>query len=212
MADIQLADAYFRWALLGVADVVGERGLELVLNMVGMEDCTRVRATDRLEVVSGFAYHDFSRLMMGYLSIFGTADQANVLRSGRISAQHAMKKNGKLYHPPQTLKTRQSALNDQIKDSLATLIQGNWVVAQRGGQEYNAWIEETEDHFYYYLESCPVCAGASADAPVCLFFSGSLMESLKWFTGRQFEIREVACRAMNDPACVWQIGKQPLEE
>ncbi|HSG25700.1 MAG TPA: 4-vinyl reductase [Anaerolineales bacterium] len=211
IADIKLADAYFRWALLGVVDVVGDRGLNLVLKMVGMERYTRMPVADTLEVVSGLAYNDLSRVMMGYLSVFGTADQANVLRSGQASARYAMQKNGELFHPPQALKTRQGSVEDQINDSLSTLIQGHWVVSHRSGQEYTAWSEETEGHFYYHLESCPVCAGASATEPVCLFFSGTLMESLKWFTGRQFDVREVACRALNDPACVWQISKQPID-
>jgi len=210
IAETKLADAYFRWALLGVVDVVGECGLDLVLKMVGMEQYTQVRATDTLEVVSGLAYQDLSRVMMGYMSIFGTADQSNVFRSGRVSARYAMQKNGQLFNPPQTLKTRQSTLHDQIHDSLSTLLQGYWAVAHRAGHEYTAWIEETQDSFYYHLESCPVCAGASANEPVCLFFSGSLVESLEYFTGRRFEVHEVACRALNDPACVWQIRKQPV--
>ena len=211
IADFKLVDAYFRWALLGLVEVVGERGLDLVLKTVGMERYTQVYAADKLEVVSNLVYNDLSRVMMGLLSVFGTADQTNVFRSGRVSARYAMRKNGELFNPPQTLKTRQSALNDQINDSLATLIQGYWDIARRAGQEYTAWIEETEDDFYYHLSSCAICAGVSANEPVCLFFAGSLMESLKWFTGRHFDVREVACRAQNDPACVWKVSKQPID-
>ena len=211
IAEIKLADAYFRWALLGVVDVVGERGLDLVLKMVGMERDAQVYPSDTLDVVSGLAYNDLSRVMMGYMSVFGTADQANVFRSGQASARYAMQKNGELFHPPQALKSGKGSLNQHINDSLATMVQGYWVVAQRTGHEYTAWIEETEDSFYYHLESCPVCAGVSASEPVCLYFSGTLMESLKWFTGRQLDVQEVACRALNEPACVWQISKQPID-
>jgi len=211
IAEFKLVDAYFRWALMALVEVVGESGLDMLLRSVGMERYSQVYASDKLEVVSNLEYHDFSKVIMAAMEVFGQSSRNNLFYSGRVSARHAMRKNGELFHPPENLRTRRTELEQQVRDSLETLIEGYSNVAQRAGQGYNAWIEETGQHFYYHLESCAICAGISANEPVCMFFSGSLMESLRWFTGKQFEVVEVACRANNDPACVWQISKHPKD-
>jgi hypothetical protein len=211
IADFKLVDAYFRWALLSLVEVVGERGLDQILKKVGMERYIQVYASDKLEVVSNLEFVDFSRVMMGAMNVFGQASQNNIFYSGRVSARHAMRKNGELFNPPEELRARRSDLEQQVRASLETILKGYYDIARRTGQQYRARIEENDQYFYYHLESCAVCAGVSANEPVCLFFSGSLMESLKWFTGRQFSVVEVACRAMDDPACVWQISKKPMD-
>lgn len=211
IADLKLVDAYFRWGLMALVEVMGEGGLDLLLKSVGMERHTQVYAADKLEVVSDLEYHDFSTVMMGAMKMFGQASQTNLFYGGRISARHAMRKNGELFNPPQDLLTRGSGLEQQVRDSLETVIRGYADIAQRTGQDYNAWIDENEQYFYFHLESCPVCAGIAADEQVCAFFAGSLMESLRFFTGEQFTVREEACRAMGEEACVWQISKFPKD-
>lgn len=209
IAEFKLVDAYFRWALLALVEVMGEQGLDLILKAVGMEHFIQRYGFDRLEVVSNLEYHDYSKVMMRAMSVFGEASPKDIFYIGRVSARHAMRKNGELFNPPDELRARQAGLDQLVRVSLETIINGYGNVALRAGQEYKAWIEETDQCFYYHLESCAVCAGVSANEQVCLFFSGSLMESLRWFTGRQFAVSEVACRAMDAPACVWQISKQP---
>jgi predicted hydrocarbon binding protein len=54
-----------------------------------------------------------------------------------------------------------------------------------------------------------MCAGKLADTPICWLFTGSLEESLRWLTGKEFEIVEVECRAAGAPACVWEVPKTP---
>lgn len=211
IADQQLIDAYFRWTLLAIAEVAGESGLDSVLKYVGMEKYRRTYASDKLAPVSGLTYRDSANIHAGVLQLMGRKQPENVFHSGRVSARHAMRKNGKIFHPSSQLVGGHLDPVDELRASLETILAGYKGVAESAGQEYDAWLEETDNYFTYHLVSCAVCAGKSSTEPICLFFSGSLMESLKWYTGRQYEIVEVACRSMSDPACVWLINKKPME-
>ncbi len=80
------------------------------------------------------------------------------------------------------------------------LLAAEEVVGKQGG-----------DKLAYITEDCPMCAGKLADEPICWLWTGSLKEAAHWQTGKEFEVVQVACRAMGDPACVWEIGKTPKE-
>ncbi len=211
VADLKLVDAYFRWALLSIVEVAGEHGLDSVLERVGMERFRQSYASDKLEPVSGLTYGDFATINQGVIQVIGAKQPEYIFHSGRVSARHAMRQNGSIFHPSTQLISGQLDQVERIELSLETVLAGYKGVARNADLPYHAWLEETGEHFYYHLESCAVCAGKSSSEPICQFFSGSLMESLKWFTGQKYTVEEIACRAMNDPACVWRIDKQPAE-
>ena len=70
-------------------------------------------------------------------------------------------------------------------------------------------IEETDDAWLYISETCPECAGKTADDVICWLFVGALRESTHWLTGKEFEVVEIECRALGAPACIWRISKTP---
>jgi divinyl protochlorophyllide a 8-vinyl-reductase len=71
-------------------------------------------------------------------------------------------------------------------------------------------IEDRGDRLAYVAETCPMCAGVQADLPICLSFTGTLQESMRLTTGKEFAVEEVECRAAGAPACVWEISKHSL--
>jgi hypothetical protein len=73
-------------------------------------------------------------------------------------------------------------------------------------------IRSTPTHMLWIIERCPLCWGRKTDAPCCQLAQGLLEESIFWGTGgRRYHIEEVECIGMGDPACVFQIDKQPLD-
>ncbi len=210
IADLKLVDAYFRWALLAIVEVVGENGLDSILKKAGMEKFRQSYGSDQLSAVSGFTFRDYANINAGVMQVLGAKEPRFVFHSGRVSARHAMRRYAQIFHPEPQLVNGLLTQEEQLRASLETILQGYQGVAENTGQEYHAWLTDTDDFFYYHLESCAVCAGKASTEPICLFFSGSLMESLKWYTSRQYNVREVACRSMSDPACVWEIAKLPV--
>lgn len=74
-------------------------------------------------------------------------------------------------------------------------------------------ISETEGHYLWVIERCPVCWGRQTDEPCCQLAGGLLEEASFWASGgRRFGIEETKCKARGDAQCTFQISKQPLEE
>ncbi|HJW84556.1 MAG TPA: 4-vinyl reductase [Anaerolineae bacterium] len=84
-------------------------------------------------------------------------------------------------------------------------------LSQSVGEDLRLRVEDRGDTFAYIAEDCPMCAGKQADMHICWIFNGTLQEGTRWLTGKEFEIEEVACRAMGTPACVWEVSKKPKE-
>ena len=208
IADLKLVDAHFRWALLSIADAVGETGLDKVLRSVGMERFSQVYAADEVAVVSNLTFGDYAKVNKGILSVYGDQNNGRVVHSGELFTRHAIRQLTDIFKPIMKIDTTSLDLNAKVKGSLETMIAGYKEIGNRAGYDYNAWVEEEEDRFLYHLVTCEVCAGIAAEEPICMFMAGSISESLKWFTRQRFDVCEVECRAMGAPACVFEIKKK----
>lgn len=73
-------------------------------------------------------------------------------------------------------------------------------------------VTDTEQHYLWIIERCPVCWGRHTDEPCCQLAGGLLEEAAFWASGgRRFAIVETLCRARGDANCVFRIAKAPIE-
>lgn len=71
---------------------------------------------------------------------------------------------------------------------------------------------EQAEHFYWRVESCPLCWGRQAAQPICHLTIGLLQEAMYWISaGHQYRVEEITCIAMGDPACTYRILARPIE-
>lgn len=97
----------------------------------------------------------------------------------------------------------------QLKIGLTSMQNGFRKLSQEVGQEVRLSLEDRGDRLAYVDMDCSQCAGKEADTQICTIRTGTLQAALAWLTGKEFDVQEVACRAMGDPACVWEIDKTP---
>ncbi len=74
-------------------------------------------------------------------------------------------------------------------------------------------VVEHNDDFDYVIEQCPMCWGHSgATSPVCFSQVGLLKGGLAWLSdGKEFDVKEIHCKAMGDSTCTFRIHKKPLD-
>ena len=69
-------------------------------------------------------------------------------------------------------------------------------------------VTEHDDHFEYAILKCPMCWGRTSDKPACGAAVGLLQEGLRSvMDDHEFEVEEIACRAMGHDACIFTIPK-----
>ncbi len=209
VADLVMPDAYMRWALLAAEQVVGKQGLAVVLRQAGLEQLVDNYPPNELTAVATLTTSDYASLFAGLMNFYGRAGKSMLLRVGRLSSQYAIEQQGALFNVAATLALKLMPLPVQLKTGLENMQGGFRKLWQSFGQEIELSIQDRGDKWAYLAGTCPMCAGKQADGHICLSFTGSLIESTRWLTGKEFEVEEVECRAMGAPACVWEISKTP---
>ena len=205
VADLHIVDAYMRWALLAAEEVVGEKGLVVVLRDAGLERLIDKLPPEELAASGNLTFGDYAALNTGLLNFFGRAGKSMLLRAGRLAALHGISQQGALFGIAAAVASRILPIPTQLNLGLERMQDGFRKIMD--GMRLS--IEDRGDKLAYISETCPMCAGKHADAPICWLWTGSLQESIRWQTGKEFEIVEVECRATGAPACVWEISKAP---
>lgn len=211
-ADMDLVDAIMRWALLASEEVVGEKGLRIVLRDAGLERFIGNYPSENLTESNNVSFGDYAALNASLLSFFGRAGKSMVLRAGRESQKCGREQYGAVFKVI-------GALTTTAVKVLPFVTQLNMVLQvqqkilrdlhQSGERKLALRIEDRGEKLAYIDESCAVCAGKQSNQPMCWLFSGVLQEGARWLTGKEVEVIEVECRAMGAPACVWEVSKTP---
>jgi len=81
----------------------------------------------------------------------------------------------------------------------------------QGHQSLAIRVDDRGDKLAFIVETCACCAGFTADAPMCYVWVGMLQDGLHGSFGkdREVDVKEVECRAMGAPACVFEMSKIP---
>lgn len=211
VTDLHIVDAYMRWALMAAEEVAGKQGLRIVLRESGLERFVDNYPSNELKASGQITFGDYANLSAGLLSFFGRAGKSMALRVGRLSAKHAIEQQSALFGVAALLASKLLPVPAQLKLGLEQQQTGLRKLSQAAGQDLRLRLEDRGDKFAYIYEDCPICAGKQADSHICWIFDGILLEGGRWQIGKEFEVREVECRAMGAPACVWEISKTPKE-
>ena len=195
VAELHMVDAYMRWALMAVEEVVGKPGLKVVLRENDLERFSE----------------DFPAEKLGVSGDITCQDYANLYRIGRLSTRYAIEKQGKLYNVATRAAVRVMPLEQQISTGLDNLINGFVKLWQEHSENAIVEKEDRGETFAYINATCPNCAGKQADEPICHQSTGMLLETFEWLTGKKIGVEQVACRAMGAEACVWEIDKTASE-
>jgi predicted hydrocarbon binding protein len=212
VCDLYLVDAYMRWALLAAEEVIGARGLGIVLREAGLERLVgNYPPAEQKGASTKISFYDYASLSAGLFNFFGRAARSMGLRIGRISTRHGIKEQSAAFNVATLLATKVLPAPARIRITMENMQRGFKRYSRQVGQDQVLYLEDRREALAYVTETCPVCAGKHADGPMCALFDGVLSEAVHWITGRDFAVREVECRAMGYKACVWEIAKRPNE-
>jgi predicted hydrocarbon binding protein len=211
VADLPVVEGWMTWALKAAEEVIGKQGLAIILRENGLERFIDHYPAENLVLSKDITCGDYASLCTGVMKFYGRAGKSVVIRIGRISSRFAIEKQGTVFNVAAVTASKFLPLASQIKTLFENIQGGFRKIFKDGGREIQVSIEDRGDKWAYITETCPLCAGKESDSHICWSFIGSLKESLLWFTGKEFEVEEVECRAMGASACVWEVSKTAKE-
>jgi bacteriochlorophyll 4-vinyl reductase len=196
----RFTNALMRQAVLAISEVMGERGLKIVLRQVGLE-----RYVDELppnDLEQDVATTEYAALNQAVEEFYGRAGKGMLQRIGRASFRYGVEEQAVLMGVagaalkvmPQ--KTRVKFILTQTAKSLMEL-----------NEDTHIEVEDTPEGFVFADFTCGVCCCREADRPICHLYVGSIGEAVKWATGQDYEVREIECRAMGAEACRFLVAE-----
>ncbi len=204
MTDPMLPNASLRVLFLSMEEVMGQHGVNAVLNASGLTRFINHYPSNNLEPCVPF--EDYATVVKSVEDFYGPrAARASLIRVGRATFQYALKEH------PATLGLAGLALKVLPLNMQMKTVLGNVAGGMTKDLHEPAHVEEQADCFVYVKAACGACQGRKAEKPVCFTTAGAILESLKWATGKNFEVVETVCRAMGGPTCTFRIAKTPLE-
>ena len=204
MSQPMLPNASLRVLFLSMEDVMGSNGVSAVLNASGLTRFVKNYPPNDLRACVPF--EDYATVVKAVEDFYGPrAARASLIRVGRATFQYAMKEH------PATLGLAGLALkilplNMQMKTVLNNVANG-----MTKDLNEPAHVQEQADCYLYIKDACGACQGRKAERPVCFTTAGALLESLKWATGKHFDVSETDCRAMGRSTCTFRVAKTPVE-
>lgn len=195
---------FARIAILALKEVMGQNGVNAILNLANLSHLIDSLPPDTLERKFDFA--DFSAISGALEDMFGArGGRSLALRAGRATFEDALRNFGALAGVgdlafkvlPQSIKLRiglpaMAKIFSQASDQLSTVV-------------------EKPDQFIYTIHRCPVCWGRHTEKPACNYANGLLQASLKWVSGgNEFRVMQATAKSCGDENCQFIIPKEPI--
>ncbi|HEY67256.1 MAG TPA: hypothetical protein G4N97_03190 [Thermoflexia bacterium] len=191
-------NALMRQAILAIGEVMGERGLKVVLRQAGLERYVDELPPNNLEL--GATAAEYAALNQAVEEFYGRAGKGMLRRIGRASFRYGVEEQATLMGiagaalkvMPQ--RTRIKFILTQMAKALMDVDEETYIE-----------VRETPEGFVFADFTCALCYGRQAEHPICHLYIGSISEAVKWATGRDYEVREIECRAMGAEACCFLV-------
>ena len=191
--------------LNAMEDVMGQNGLNAIINMAGLAELVGNYPPDNLD--KGFDFADYSALNAALEEMYGPrGGRGLALRAGRASFANGLRDLGALAGVGD-LAFKVLPLKAKLKVGLLAMAK---IFTQISDQK--STVSDTENEYIYTIHACPVCWGREADKPICFSAVGLLQEGLKWVSGgHEFRVNEIQCIALGEDVCEFIIQKEQIE-
>ena len=190
--------------LTAIEEMIGAEAMRTVLELANLPPLTKSYPPDNMS--RNFDFADFSAVGAALETMYGLRGERGLgLHAGRASFTQGLGEFGSVTG---VTELASKAISAQTKVKIG--LKGMAEAFNRFSDQQTS-VVEADDYFIYTIHLCPICWGRTSPRPVCYVGAGLILAGLQWLSkGQDFEITEVACRAMGDEACVFHIRKEPV--
>jgi len=207
----KMVDAYMRWALEAVEEVAGRDGLAVVLRDVQLDKYIDNYPSNESKVISNVTFGDYAKLNAGLLTFYGRAGRGIVKRVGRITARKGYEHQSDTFNIATVLAAKTMPAATQIKLGITAIMSGFKIMGEAAGHEFKGTITDEGTNYHFIIETDPLAAGIQADGMVGWLMEGSLEQGARMAFEKELDVTQIACRAMGEPASIWEVPKQYVE-
>jgi predicted hydrocarbon binding protein len=203
MEDRLVSNMTFRVMLLGINEIVGRNGLDVVLNFTGLTKYRNAFPPNN-DLVEDCRISEATGLDKGVEEIFGGNGAAAILvQVGKKQALWGLEENREVSGQ---LKESMEGKDDVERIKMILNITAAIISAQMNTE---VWIEEDDGAVYYCDRGGTHCFNRTGSQPVCFVTVGFLLGLVEWATGNNdWKVKETRCIALGHEYCVYRITRK----
>ncbi len=187
--------------LSGLQEIIGKTALLSIFDLISMDKRLLTQSDSSIGIA------ETKRLETALSQKYGQRGGSGIiLRAGRSSFKYYLNEYGSDLKFDE-LEFRLLPQNRRISEGLKR-------ISEKINQDLNVHIGTTENSeaWIWTLRDCPECTHSETQDPNCQFIDGFLQDYLAWSgNGKLYPVNETECKKNGDAACVFQMGKKPLE-
>ncbi|MCC7362510.1 MAG: 4-vinyl reductase [Anaerolineales bacterium] len=192
-----LPNARLRRTLLAIQDVMGQSGLTTILRQAGLQ--RYVGALPPADQSPGPQATEYATLMQAIENYYGRGARGTLMRIGYAAFLRLVRER------------RAQAAFYRLWFRLLPLAARRWQVLgwlarELAGPGGRVTVHRDDQHINVVDHTSDPTAGRQRDQAICWMTVGEIQEALKWGTGQEYEVTEMACRAKGDAACRFEVG------
>ena len=189
--------------LLGLDDVIGARGTEMLLRQAGVPQFIG-NYPPNTEERNGYLLCYLSRLNHALFDVYGTRGARAIMQQvGRAQASRGLEQSTALVN---VARAAMKILTVHQRVSMVLESSGRVLEEQ---VDIRVLTSHDHDQFFVEIQNCPYCIDWKNDQPVCFSMIGFLHRVLQRATGGTEAIEELDCCAKGDPACKYRVTLNP---
>lgn len=201
--DLFYPNRWVRIILETTEDIVGESGMNALLNLASLSHYVGNYPPDDMK--KGVPFADVGRLQDAYWQMYGDRGaRAFAIRAGAKTFNDGLERFGKVAAAARAA-LKIGSVDRRISVGLEFFAKFFNTVSDQ-----KVSVTEDDKNWYWNIHDCPMCAGRSADKPVCHLAVGVLQASMENFVDKnaRYRITPVQCQAMGAEQGVIEIEKQ----
>jgi serine/threonine protein kinase/predicted hydrocarbon binding protein len=202
-------NGYMHYAIRALEEVSGLQVTSIILRFAGLEDLLDNYPPNNMKFDQGYTFGDFANLNQMIVNYFGATGSEAIRHIGRKYARWMIQDQPMFGFTSAALRIMPTAAALRLAlNRTADTWRKLW---KETDYAIDIRVIEKPDFFMWAGRPCPCCAGKHTNAPICWTFEAGFIEGGILIKNKQFPVKQVACRAMGDPYCVWTIGKRPRD-
>jgi predicted hydrocarbon binding protein len=204
-----MADEYFypniwgRSILTAAEDILGEKGVNALLNLAGLDQYINNYPPDNIK--KEFPFEHVAALQAGLREMYGTKGaRVFATKGGEETFNYSLAKYDKVQKAAQAAMAVGS-MRTRLKAGLLFFAKFFNTVSDQVVR-----VEEDDTNWKWIIERCPMCWGKKSDEPICHLAVGVLNSASKWATGGEaLRIKATECMAVGAKEGVILLEKPP---
>jgi predicted hydrocarbon binding protein len=195
--DRTLTNARARRVMLAIQDVMGQSGLITILRQAGLQRFASALPPANAE--PGLRAAEYATLLQAIENYYGRGARGTLMRVGYAAFARLV---------------RDQPVRSGLYRALFRLLPMatrrwqvlQWLARELAGPGGNVTVHRDDQRINVVDHTSDATAGRQRDQEMCWETVGEIQEALKWGTGQEYEVTELACRAKGDAACRFEVG------